>query len=83
MRPPIDEMFDDVAEPARAHAGQHAAHHRREPEHVGLEHRAHDVVLAFLDRAVVAPSRVVDEDVDAAEAGFGGADGAARARRRR
>jgi hypothetical protein len=47
---------------------QHEPHHRREAEDVGLEHRAHHVFLSLFDGAVVAPARVVDQDVDAAEA---------------
>ena len=54
--------------PWRAHGRQHGLRHVDQPEHVGLEHLPHGVVLAFLDGGKVAVAGVVDENVDAAEA---------------
>jgi hypothetical protein len=51
----------------RAHHRQHRLGHVDEPEHVGLEHVAHFLVVALLDGGEVAVARVVHQRVDAPE----------------
>jgi antitoxin VapB len=57
-----------------AHDRQHRARHGGEAEEIGVEHRAHVGVVAFFDGREIAVAGVVDEDVDAAEAGLGRLD---------
>ena len=65
---------DDRPRLLGAHDRQHGARHRGEAEEIGVEHRAHVAVVAFLNSREIAIASVVDEDVDAAEAGLGGFD---------
>ena len=74
MKPPIDEMLTIAPDFWRAHDRQHRARHGREAEEIGVEHRAHVGVVAFLDRREIAVAGVVDEDIDAAEASLGRLD---------
>ena len=74
MKPPIEETLTTAPDFLGAHDRQHGASNGGEAEEIGVEHRAHFGVVAFLDGREIAVAGVVDEDVDAAEAGLGRLD---------
>ncbi len=58
-----------------AHARQYRFSHIGKSEEIGFEHRAYFAVLTFFDRAEIAVTGIVDQNIDAAEFICRGFDG--------
>jgi hypothetical protein len=59
---------DDVPALTSPHAGEHFAHHRGQPEEIGVEHGADFRLVALFNGPGIAVPCVVDQDVDRPEA---------------
>ncbi|MNT19193.1 hypothetical protein D3C72_1544430 [compost metagenome] len=59
-----------MAAPAPAHEGQDGLHHRHRAEHVHVELAPHLRQRRFFHDAFVPVARVVDQDIDGADAGL-------------
>ena len=71
MKPPTEEMLTIAPDFCARMIGSTARVIGGEAEEIGLEHRAHVGVVAFLNRREIAVASVVDEDIDTAEASLG------------